>query len=89
MIEEIRATPQHFDCARCAHQAQEQALWAVNAEALRIYRRLCGRTTVDLGLAGWLLEALTDGWSPADVVDLVARLELIRDVLDPPRRPPA
>jgi hypothetical protein len=42
---------------------------------------------VDLGLAGWLLQALTDGWNAADVVDLIARIERIRAVLDPPRSP--
>lgn len=64
---------------------EEDALWPENARALQIYRRLCGRTVVDLNLAGWLFQALTDGWSTLDVLDLVARLERIREVLDPPR----
>lgn len=86
--EEIKANSQQFDCARCEHGIREEDLWAVNARALQIYRRLCGRTTVDLGLAGWLFEALTDGWSTTDVVDLVERLEVIREILDPPKAVP-
>lgn len=85
-MEEIRANPQQFDCTRCPHLSWEDALWRVNRRALDIYYRLCGRTTADLGLAGWLLQALTDGWATTDVLDLVARLECIRSVLDPPRQ---
>jgi hypothetical protein len=58
---------------------------AVNRRALHIYHRLCGRTAVDLGIAGPLFLFLTDGWTSTDVLDLVARLELIRRILDPPR----
>lgn len=83
----MRANPQQFVCARCPHLLREQELWAVNARALDLYHRLCGRTTADLGLAGWLLQAVTDGWTTADVVDLLARLELIRSVLDPAPAP--
>lgn len=82
---EIQENARLFDCQQCPHVAHEHALWAVNARALAIYHRLCGRTVVDLGLAGWLFQTLTDGWTPADVLDLVTRLELIRSVLDPPR----
>lgn len=84
-IEEIRATPQHFDCARCPHRDWDDSLMAVNTRALGLYRRLCGRTVVDLGLAGQLFHVYTDGWTSADVLDLAARLERIRRVLDPPR----
>lgn len=84
-IEEIRAEPRHFDCARCAHAHWDDALWAVNRRALDIHTRLCGRTTADLGLAGWLLQELTQGWAAPEILDLVARLELIRSVLDPPK----
>ncbi len=64
--------------------AREAELFAVNARALNIYHRLCGRTIGDLGAAGWLLHVLTDGWSSDDVLDLVERLEVIREILDPP-----
>lgn len=84
-LDEIRANPQHFDCSRCEHLEREQGLMAVNARALTIYGRLCGRTAADLGLTGRLFEALTERWSTDDVVDLVERLELIRSILDPPR----
>jgi hypothetical protein len=87
-ITEIRANPQQFDCARCDHAAWDRALFAVNAQALALYRRLCGRTVVDLGLAGQLLHAATQGWASSAVVDLIARLERIRSVLDPPRSSP-
>jgi hypothetical protein len=62
-------------------------LWQVNRRALDIYRRLGGRTVVDLGLAGQLFPVLTEGWTSADVLDLVTRLERIREVLDPPPPP--
>lgn len=84
-LAEIRANPQQFDCTRCEHRDWEDGLFAVNVRALTIYRRLCGRTTADLGLAGRLFEALTEGWSRDDVLDLVDRIELIRSILDPPR----
>lgn len=83
--DEIQANPQQFDCTRCEHLVYEQGLFAVNARALSIYRRLCGRTVADLGLAGQLLQAETDGWASRDVLDLIERLERIRYVLDPPR----
>jgi hypothetical protein len=60
----------------------------VNRRAIDAYHRLGGRTVVDLGLAGWLFQQMTVGWAPADVCDLVARLEQIRSVLDPPPPPP-
>lgn len=86
-IEEIRANPRHFACERCPHRAWDQDLWAVNRRALDFYHRLGGRTVVDLGLAGALFPHLTAGWTSRDVLDVVARLERIRAVLDPPRRP--
>lgn len=86
--EEIRANQAQFDCDRCEHVIREGALWAVNTRALSIYHRLCGRTTVDLGLAGWLFQALTATWSTSDVVDVVDRIERIRAVLDPPKTTP-
>lgn len=59
----------------------------VNKRALDCYRRLSGRTVVDLGLAGSLFQAYTEGWTSTDVQDLVVRLEHIRRVLDPPKTP--
>jgi hypothetical protein len=85
LIDEIRENLRLFDCARCAHAAWDRDLWAVNRRALDCYHRLGGRTVVDLGLAGSLFQHLTDGWTSRDVLDLVARLERIRSVLDPPR----
>lgn len=76
--------PERFTCATCEHVLQRDALWRVNARAFRIYTQLCGRTTGDLGLAGRLFQAVTEGWSTAAVLDLIARIEVIREVLDPP-----
>lgn len=83
-IEEMQARPAAYECRQCEREAREADLFAVNAQALNIYHRLCGRTIGDLGAAGWLLQVLTDGWSSDDVLDLVERIELIREVLDPP-----
>lgn len=85
----MAANPDVFACARCAHTAWEDSLWAVNARALDVYRRLCGRTVGDLSLAGWLVQQVTAGWSPTDRLDLIDRIERIRAVLDPPRGPTA
>jgi hypothetical protein len=57
----------------------------VNARALGIYHRLCGRTVGDLALAGWLFQEVTEGWSTADRLDCLERIEIIREHLDPPR----
>jgi hypothetical protein len=38
-------------------------------------------------LEGWLLQRLTDGWSPERVVSLIDRLNLIASVLEPHGRP--
>lgn len=84
-IEEIRENLRNFDCARCRHADWDRSLMAVNKRALDSYRRLGGRTVVDLGLAGSLFQAMTDGWTSRDVQDLIARLELIRSVSDPPK----
>lgn len=88
-LEEIRARPELFDCRRCERAARFDDLWTVNRRAIDIYHRLCGRAVRDAGAAGWLLQVLTEGWSRYDVLDLLARLDVIAEILDPPPMRPA
>lgn len=56
-------------------------LWTVNAEAWRIYRALGGRVVRLCSLHGLVLERLTEDWETEDVIDLLARLDVILEVM--------
>lgn len=81
--EELKADPGRYDCTRCALKAQTQQLWRVNADAWRIYRLLCSRFVALSTLRGPLFERLTEGWPAEDVIDLVQRLDVIVNLLEP------
>lgn len=55
-----------------------------NREAWGIYGRLCNRFTVDLHVAPVVMASCVEGWSADAVIDLVDRLALMHDVLNPP-----
>jgi hypothetical protein len=64
--------------------ANLDGLWLENTEAWQTHQHLCGRAVRDGHLEGWLLQRLTDGWSPERVVSLIDRLNLIASVLESP-----
>ncbi len=79
----MRAQPELFDCSGCDYQARIDALWLENAEAWTIYQTLCGRTVGTLELHGWLFQELTADRSLTERLDLLARLDVILNVLQP------
>jgi hypothetical protein len=79
----LREAPGRYDCVRCAWADHWGALWDVNREAWRVYGALSGRTLRTLDLHGWYLTHLIAGWSSAEIVDLMARLDLILAILQP------
>ena len=58
-------------------------LWQANVDAWRIYRTLCGRTVGECELRGYVIERLTETWAAEDILDLMARIDLIFSVVDP------
>jgi len=55
-----------------------------NREAWRIYERLCTRFALDLRLTSVVFPYVLEAWSSGDVVDLLDRLTLMHEVLNPP-----
>lgn len=79
----MTAQPELFDCTGCTYQAKVEALWVENADAWRMYQTLCGRT-VGMLEGGWsLLDRLTEGWTEQELLDLLQRLDVILNVLQP------
>ncbi len=72
-----------FDCDACELRQRAEGLDQVNLEAWGIYSTLGSRVVQDWGLMPYTLDALTDGWSGEDRVDLLARLDLMRELLTP------
>jgi len=62
---------------------QFSGLWRENAEAYRIYTKLCGRTVRECHLEGWLLDRLTADWESERTLGLIERLNVILSVLEP------
>jgi hypothetical protein len=59
-------------------------LWPENAHAWRVYHQIVSRFGIDFGgVTAWLLDRVTDGMDPEDAVELVERLALIYDTLNP------
>lgn len=59
-----------------------------NLEAWHIYGRLAGRLVRECGLAPDLFRRLVEHWSTRDVLDLLERLTVMHDILQPPRTEP-
>ena len=77
------ADPARFDCDACEVRSRSGELWPENHDAWAIWSTLSGRTVRDLHLAAWYLEQVTADREPADKMDVVARISLIRDTLEP------
>ncbi len=63
---------------------QQATLDRANVEAWGLYHRLHSRFAVDFSLTTDLFRALVDGWSADDVADVIERLTVMYDVLEPP-----
>ncbi len=83
----MREDPERFDCTTCALASWEDSLWPENGEAWRIYQTLCGRTVGILELGGPLVMRATADWPIEQLLDLLARLDVILDVLQPEGAP--
>ncbi len=75
-----------FNCETCALAEKQATLDADNREAWDVYSRLCRRFSYDFHASTLLLERLTEHWPGSDVIDLLDRLSLMYDVLNPPRK---
>jgi hypothetical protein len=75
-----------FDCETCPVANAQATLDETNREAWSVYRRVCQRFPYDFHAAPLLLDRLTEHWPASEVVDLLDRLALMYDVLNPPRR---
>jgi len=60
------------------------ALEDVNVDAWEVWGALNSQLVHDWGLVPYTLTALTEGWSGEARADLVARLEVMRQILTPP-----
>jgi hypothetical protein len=56
-----------------------------NREAWGLYNRVASRFCHEWGLMAFRLTQETAGWDATDVVDLLDRLDLIFDALQPPQ----
>jgi hypothetical protein len=78
---------EQFDCETCPFVEMQATLDRDNEEAWSVYGRLGSRFLVDFGLIPDTLRRLVDGWPSAEVVDLMERLSVIHDVINPPPPP--
>lgn len=67
--------------------AHTEGLWAENAEAWSVFQLLCGRTVRDCQLESWVIARVTDGWEMERALDLVQRLDILANVLEPSHGP--
>ena len=83
--DELANDPEPYDCETCPVLAAEHALWPENARAWDTYRQLATRFVVDAGLGSDAFQALTADLDAPDRLDLLARLALIYDEVQPPK----
>ena len=81
--EQVEAEPERFDCSTCELKSRTEGLFLANAEAWRVYQILCGRTVRMCEAYGMALEWVTAGWSSAERLHLLQRLDVILDVISP------
>lgn len=81
----IESDLEQFDCETCGLRAQLVALDEENQEAWQMYRRLARRILGDLDARAVALDRLTRGWPAARFEAMVDRLNVIHDVLQPPK----
>lgn len=74
-----------FDCDTCRIRQELDGLDEENRTAWTCYRKLSRRIVGDLEARGVVLDRITRGLSPDDFDALVDRLNVIHDVLQPPK----
>lgn len=76
-----------FDCDQCPVRWQLEDLAAENVEAWVMFTRLSSRFLIDAHLIGDAFRHLTAGRDAEDILDILERLEVIYDILQPPPAP--
>lgn len=84
--QERAENPERYDCSVCEWRTRRAALLSENAEAWTLYQALCGRTVQVLELGPVVVERWTAGLDAAQTLDVLRRLDLILDVLQPEGR---
>jgi hypothetical protein len=74
-----------FDCTTCPLAAQQAALYRENVDAWHIFHTVGRRVVVQLGMGPEVFRQCVKDREPDEIVDLLDRLSLIHDVLDPPK----
>jgi hypothetical protein len=82
-LDEIKGRPGAFDCARCERQQKFAALWPENRIAWDCYQALGHRTVRDIQAGAWVITHFTAGWSWQRIADLLARVDLLLEILVP------
>lgn len=81
----LATDPEAFDCDGCAVREALDGLNAENAEAWEMFHRLASRFLVDAQLISTAFQQLMVGRDAADVLDVLERLEVIYDIVQPPK----
>ena len=80
---EVQEQPELFNCTTCQYQDRIDALWPENGEAWQVFQTLCGRTVSTCELRNEVFGRLTRDWSDLEYFDLLKRLDLILDMVQP------
>ncbi len=81
--EEVATDPEAYDCATCSVREAIATLWPENQEAWTLYRRTMTRFAHDMHLSELLLKRLTKDLDDEALTDLMTRLAIIYDELNP------
>jgi len=75
---------EHFDCDTCPLLEAQETLDADNREAWHLYSRCRTRLVVESRLTAEVFRRLVEGWPTRDVLEVVDRMSVIHEVLNPP-----
>lgn len=81
--EDRETDPGAYDCASCAVAAALDALYPENRTAWSLYRQIVTRWTCDTGTVALAFDRLTRDLDSDDFGDLLARVTLIYDEVNP------
>jgi hypothetical protein len=85
--DDIKSRPEHFDCATCERRRRWLDLWPENRTAWDCYQDVARRTVRDTQAGAWILSTFTAGWSWPRIAQLLARLDLIVEIVAPAPTP--
>lgn len=87
--EELETDSAQFQCDQCAVAEALDGLWPENRRAWALSRRVLTRFTFETGCVALALERLTSECDPEDWADLLTRLAIIYDEVNPVPTAPA